>query len=110
MKSLSRISKRGQTLELVSGTTLGFLTLIVLMFSVLYAVSVLNPSSFFTAASANANSTNALTQNLTQGVGSFGSYIPTVFLVLGVVLVLSIIFVLIVYVRRMGGGSSSGAL
>lgn len=107
------MSKRGLgTLELVGSTTIGFLVLIFLIFAVLYGISALNPSSFFSAGSASANATTGLQQNLTVGVGNFGGYIPTVLTVLGVVLVLSAIVILILYVRRMqmGSGSEGGGL
>jgi Na+-transporting methylmalonyl-CoA/oxaloacetate decarboxylase gamma subunit len=99
-------NKKGQMLELIGGTVVGLMVLIFTIFAVLYGISALNPSSFFTAGSASANATTSLQNNLTQGVGSFGSYIPTVLLVLGVVLVLAAIAILIVYVRRMQGGGT----
>lgn len=109
MFNLPKMNKRGQTLELISSTVIGFLTLIFVIFVVLFAISALNPSGFFTAGSANANATTTLTSNLTTGVSSFGQYIPTVMVVLGIVLVVSALVLLILYVRRaqMGGGSSA---
>lgn len=105
MKSVLQ-NKKGQTIELVSGTVLAFMVLIFTIFAVLYGISALNPGAFFTAGSANQNAVNALTGNMTDGVGNqFASKIPTVFVVLAVVLVLSAIAILIIYVRRMGGGS-----
>ena len=106
MKSILK-NKKGQTLELISGTVLAFMVLIFTIFAVLYGISALNPGSFF-AAGVNQNAVNSLTQNLTDGVGNqFANKIPTVFVVLAVVLVLSAIAVLIIYVRRMGGGSAA---
>ena len=98
------MNKRGQTVELVSATVLGFMIIIFTIFAVLYGISALNPGSFFAANSANQNATNTLTQNLTGGIQTFSQQIPTVFAVLAVVLVLSGIAVLIIYVRRMAGG------
>ena len=107
MKSILQ-NKKGQTLELISGTVLAFMVLIFTIFAVLYGISALNPQSFFTTNSANYNATASLTGNLTDGVGNqFAPKIPTVFVVLAVVLVLSAIAVLIIYVRRMGGGSAA---
>lgn len=113
MKSLMQHmkNKKGQILELIGGTVIAFMILIFVIFAVLYGISTLNPSSFFTAGSVNANATSSLTGNLTSGVAQFGSYIPTVLIVLGVVLVLSVIALLILYVRKMqehSGGSSGG--
>ena len=107
---IARKNKRGQTLDLISSTVVGFLVLIFVIFAVLFGISALNPSSFFAAGSANANATNTLTSNLTTGVSQFGQYIPTVMIVLGVVLVMSAIVLLILYIRRTQGatGGSSG--
>ena len=101
-------NKRGQTLDLISGTVVGFLVLIFVIFAVLFGISALNPSSFFAAGSANANATNALTANLTSGVSQFGYYIPTVMIVLGVVLVMSAIVLLILYIKRTQSATGSG--
>ena len=106
----SIMNKRGQVTELVGGTVLGVLTLVFLIFAVLFAISSLNPASFFTANSANANVTTAMVNNVTNGVGNFSQYIPTVMLVLGVVFVLSGILILIIYVRRMSTGGGAGTL
>lgn len=114
MKSLySQMKKRGQVIGLVGGTIMGLLGLIFLVFAVLYAISVLNPSGFFPAASASANATAALQNNLTTGVAAFSNFTVPIFSILGVVLVLAGILVLILYVRRMqqgAGGSGIGGL
>lgn len=111
MKSIIN-NKRGQTLNIISGTVIGFVVLIFLIFAVLFGISALNPSSFFTANSAEANATSQLQGNLTTGVSTFGSYIPTVFKVLAIVLILGAIVLLILYVRRMqvGAGGGTGGL
>ena len=108
----SKMNSRGQVIDLVSGTVLGIMGLIFVIFAVLFAIAALNPSSFFTANSASANATAQLQQNLTAGVAQFGVYIPTAFVVLGVVLALAAILILILYVRRMQGstGGTTGGL
>lgn len=107
MKSILK-NKKGQTVELISGTVLAFMVLIFTIFAVLYGISALNPSGFFTGGSIEANATLNLQRNLTEGVGNqFASKIPTVFTVLAVILVLSAIAILIIYVRRMAGGNSA---
>ena len=106
-----RMAKKGQVIELVSGTVLGILGLVLVIFVVLFALSALNPASFFTSGSASANATTNLQNNVTFGVGQFGQYIPTVMLVLGVVFVLAGLLILVLYIRRMQmGGSSAGGL
>lgn len=101
-------NKKGQTLELIGGTIIGFMVIIFLVFAVLFGISSLNPGSFFTSGSADQNATNALTGNLTSGVGAFAGYIPEVLTVLAVVVILSAIALLILYVRRMQGSAGSG--
>ena len=109
MKSLSRrMSKKGQVLNAVSGLVIGIMVLIFTIFAVLYGIAKLNPSSFFTTGSADANATALLTANLTSGVGQFAGYIPTILVILGVVLAISGIVILVAYVRRMGGGGAGG--
>lgn len=104
------MAKRGQVIDLVSGTILGVLGLVLIIFVVLFALSALNPASFFSAGSASANATTNLQNNVTYGVGQFGQYIPTVMLVLGVVFVLSGLLVLVLYIRRMQIGGQGGGL
>lgn len=104
------MAKRGQVIDLVSGTILGVLGLVLIIFVVLFALSALNPASFFTAGSGSANATTNLQNNVTYGVSQFGQYIPTVMLVLGVVFVLSGLLVLVLYIRRMQIGGQGGGL
>lgn len=112
MMKLRKMDKKGQLLDTVGGTVLGFMVLIFIIFGVLFGIAVLNPSSFFTANSADANAVGNLTTNLTSGVGEFGKQIPNVFKILAVILVLGGIVLLIFYIRRMQnvGGSTQGAL
>lgn len=102
------MSRRGQTLNLISGTVIAFMILIFMIFAVLYGISVLNPTSFFTSGSASANATTLLVNNLTTGVGQFAGFIPTVLIILGVVLALSAIVLLVLYVRRMQAAGTGG--
>lgn len=111
MRYLVPKSKKGQIVSTISGTTLSIMTLIFIIFAVLFGVATLNPGSFFTAASAEQNATNQLTGNLTSGVAQFGGQIPNVFKILAVVLVLGGIVLLVLYIRRMqavGGGGNAG--
>lgn len=101
-------SKKGQTMNIVTGTVLALMVFIFMVFAVLFGISALNPSAFFTVGSASANATQKLIDNTTTGISNFSEYLPKVFLVLAVVLVLSAIVLLILYVRRMQGGQSGG--
>lgn len=113
MRKISMLSnKRGQVVSLVSSNVLAIMTLIFFVFAVFFGIAALNPTSFFTTGSAEANATSSLQKNLTDGVSQFGGYIPTGFKVLGVLFALGFIILLIVYIRRMGdaGGANSGGL
>lgn len=107
----SRRNKKGQVINTVSSTVFGVMFLIFIIFAVLFAIATLNPSTFFTSGSAEANATAALSSNLTEGVNQFGVQIPTVFKVLAVVMILAAIVLLILYIGRMrqiGGGNQGG--
>lgn len=108
-----KMDKKGQAMtKVIAGTIIGFMVLIFSIFAVMFGISALNPASFFTAGSSDANATTNLQQNLTTGISSFGARIPTVLLVLGIVLVLTALVLLIYYVKQMegagGGGSGTG--
>lgn len=102
-------NKKGQqTINLISGTVLGLMVMIFMIFAVLFAISTLNPGSFFTTDSAEQNATNQLTQNLTTGIAKGANYIPTIFVILFVVAVLAGIVILVAYVKNMKAGEGSG--
>lgn len=104
------MNRKGQVLNAISGIVIGIMVLIFTIFAVLFGVAKLNPSSFFTAGTADANATASLQSNLTKGVSDLGAYIPTILVIMGVVLAIAGIVVLIAYVRRIQGGGSSGGL
>ena len=113
MKSIAvqarqKMNKTGQTLNIVNGTVVGFMVLVFLLFAILFGVSSLNPSSFFTSGSAEANATSRLQANLTEGADTFGGYIPTIMKVLAVVLVMAAIVLLIIYIQRTRQASGGG--
>jgi len=105
-----KMNKRGQIVDTISGTALSIMTMIFLIFAVLFGIAALNPGGFFTANSKEANATGYLVSNLTDGVGQVGAYIPVTFKVLGVILALGAIVLLIVVVRRMQGGGEGAGL
>lgn len=110
MKRLNK-DKKGQIVSTISGTVLSLMVLIFIIFAVLFGIATLNPSSFFTAGSADANATTSITANLTSGVSQFGGQLPNIFKILAVVLVLGGIVLLVLYIRRMqqvGGGGGAG--
>lgn len=106
----NKMDDKGQTLNLATGTVMGVMIFIFMVFAVLFAISTLNPAGFFTAASSEANATGDLTKNLTAGVSKFGSYIPTIMTVIAVVVVLAAIVILVAYVKNMNAGQSQTGL
>ena len=104
------LSKKGQVIDTATGVAIGFFGFILITFVVLYAISALNPGSFFTAGTAEANATNQLRQNFTAGISNFSSQIPASMTILGVVLILGFLSLLIVIVMRFKGTTSSGTL
>lgn len=103
-------SKKGQgTISLVIATVVAFLVFVVTVIAVLLAAGTLNSSGIFKASTAGANTTTTLIGNTTQGIAQFGSNIPTVFTVLGVLLIVGVIVLLIVLIKRAQGSMSSGS-
>lgn len=102
-------SKGGQvSMGSVTSIVVGIMIFIFVVFAVLYGISTLNPSSFFTASSAEANATSQLQKNLTSGIENFGAKIPTAFTVLAVVFILGFIGLLIYTVYRFTAGGGKG--
>ena len=108
MRKIHRMNKKGQALDLTSSFIVGLLIFIVTVFAILFGIAQLNPGSFFAAGSANQNATNQLTSNTTTGIANFSQQIPTVFTVLGVVLILGVVGLLLLIVRRFAGGGGTG--
>ena len=81
--------------QLATTALIGLVVFLFVVFSALYGISVLNPTSFFTAGSNSANATLALQDNTTAMVSNFSQQIPTVGKILGVILILGIIGVMI---------------
>lgn len=95
---------------MATSVVIGIMVFIFMVFAVLYGIATLNPSSFFTTGSADANATANLQANLTSGIDTFGSYIPTAFKILAVVFILGFIVLLIYFVKRMNAGGELGSL
>lgn len=102
--------KKGQVIQTVTGVAVGLFTLILVVFVILLAIGSLNPSSFFGSTSQAHIAINGSVDNLTSGFTEFTKQIPTVFKVLGVVLILGALAILILIVTRFrsqaGGGGS----
>jgi beta-lactamase regulating signal transducer with metallopeptidase domain len=98
MKNLT--NKKGQmgggnVLAPVIGLIMGIVLLIFLVFAVFFGISTLNPAGFFGVTTSEYNSTMNIQKNLTAGVDTFTSYLPTMFKVLAIVAILGFIGMLI---------------
>ena len=105
---MHKLSKRGQTLDLVTGTVIGLVVMIFIVFAVLFGLSALNPSGFFTAGSISANATTALQENTTRLISNFSQQLPVLGTILGVVLLLGALGILILVIYRFRANAGSG--
>lgn len=103
----SKMSKRGQfgldSVRPVATTLIG--VGLVLLIAIL-VFSTIDSSSLFTAGSLGANASSNLLANYSAGVDNFVDNIPTIFLVLGILVV---ILVLVVLVRSVSGRQFGGS-
>lgn len=101
------MSKKAQTGGLITGLVFGVASLIIGVIIAFVLVNTLTDAGLLTAASAEANASERLAGNFTEGVDNISSKIPTVLLVAAIVLIIGVLAVLVgVWQRmRMGGGS-----
>ena len=93
-------NKKGQMsgsnpLGLVIGLVVGICFLIFIYFALQFGITILNPSGFFAVGSASANSTNDIQNNLTNGVSLFAGYLPTIFKIIALVVILGFLGLMI---------------
>lgn len=106
MEKLKLLNKRGQTGGLITGLVFGVASLVIGVIIAFVIVSTLTGANLLTDGSAEANATNRLSANFTDGVDNVSGKIPTVLLVAAIVLILGVLALLVgVWQRmRMGGG------
>ena len=95
-------------MEIAIGFVLSLLTLAIIVFAVIVALSTLNNSNILTGTAAT-DASNVLT-NVTAGSSSLFTNVSTWFSLIAVVIIILIISVVIVAVKRFGGEASSGGL
>jgi len=100
-------STKGQTGGLITGLVFGVASLIIGVIIALVIVSTLDDASLLTEYSEEANATDRLSGNFTEGIDKVSEKIPTVLLVAAIVLILGVLALLVgVWQRmRLGGGS-----
>lgn len=105
MKTLTK-KKGGIVGDLVSGTG-GLVITVVVIFVV---IATLLGAGLLTTGSIYANTSDNLAGNLTTGVNSVASKIPTILLVAAVVLLFGAIVLLVQRANAMGIGAKGGSL
>lgn len=102
---MRKIGKRGVLgLDTVKSVLIALLMLAVIAIAVFLALSSLQSAGIFTTKSASDNATTYIISNITEGSGNFFKQIPTIFTLLGVVVLILIIAIVIVAVSRFSGG------
>ena len=107
-KSMIRTNRKGQVIDSVTGTIVSVFVTFLIIFALLYGISVLNPSTFFTASSLAQNVTTQFQNNATQLAGNFGQQLPVVGTIFGVVLIMSVLAIFVLYVLRFKGQATNG--
>lgn len=99
-------SKKGVLgLDTVKSVMIALLTLGVITIAVVLALVTLRDAGIFTAGSSEKNMTSDVLNNITTGATSFFKMVPTIFVLLGVVVLILIISIVIASVSRFSGGS-----
>jgi hypothetical protein len=100
--------KRGQTVNLATGTIVSIMIAVLTIIFLYFTLSSLNPSALFTAGSANQNATNNLVGNFTQTGVEFGARLPTIGIMFSVLLIIAVVVIVILYLRRFQGAGAGG--
>lgn len=101
------MSKKAQTGGLITGLVFGVASLIIGVIIAFVLVNTLTGAGLLTPDSEEANASERLAGNFTEGVDNISSKIPTVLLVAAIVLIIGVLAVLVGVWQRMriGGGS-----
>ena len=97
-------------LDTAKGVMLSLLTLAVVTIAVFLALVSLQNAGLFTTGSQAKNNTDYIINNITGGTVTFFTYMPTIFTLLGVVVIILVIAIVIVAVSRFGGSAGRESL
>jgi len=97
-------------LDTVKSVLISLLTLGVIAIAVFLALVSLQNANIFTTGSQAANDTTNIIQNITTGSTNFFKQIPTVFTILGVVVIILVVAIIIVAVSRFGQAGRTESL
>lgn len=105
---MKKIGKKGQVVNSTIATIVAIVVGIFVIFALFFGISSLNPTSFFSTGSAEANSTQALQTNTTQLASNFSQRLPQVGTMFGIALIIAVLLIVVLYVMRMKSASSGG--
>ena len=109
LKAIKRMDKKGVLgLETAKAFIILILTLAVIAFAVVIALSELNDTSVLTSGSQADNDTDNIINNVTGGITDFFSNAGSWFSLLAIVVIILIIAIVIVTVNRFGGSAQGG--
>lgn len=109
-KLLNKKGQLGGLVNLPGSVMIGLLVLVITAIACFLALSILQTSSLFPTASAGANSTNSIINLTVGGAMQFFNVVPTLFSVLGVVLILGAIGLLLFVIYRFAKGGGGGGI
>lgn len=106
-----KMGKRGVLgLDTARDVMIFLLTLAVIAIAVFLALVSLQNANLFTTGSQAANDTNLVINNITTGTTQFFANIPTVFTILGAVVIILAVTLILFAVNRFSAGSGAGSL
>lgn len=106
-----KINKKGVLgLDTARDVMIFLLTLAVVAIAVFLALVSLQDSNLFATGSQAANDTDLIIGNITTGTTDFFSNIPTVFTILGAVVIILAVTLILFAVNRFSQGSGAGSL
>ena len=104
-------NKKGQTGGLITGLIFGIASLVIGVIIAFVIVNTLVDADLLTDGSEQANATDRLVSNFTEGVDNVSNKIPTILLVAAIVLILGVLVLLVATWQRMNiGGGTGGSL
>jgi hypothetical protein len=87
-------------MEDVKAVMLFLLVLAVVAIALFLALTNLNSAGLFTAGSQPANDTSNIINNITSGTTSFFKNVPTIFTILGAVVIITAVILILIAVQR----------
>lgn len=105
LKDLKKDNQAVLGMQDVKQVMLFLLTLGVVAIALFLALSNLQSANLFGVGSQSANNTNLIINNITGGTTSFFGNVPTIFTVLGAVVIITAVVLIIIAVTRINSAS-----